>query len=135
MKGSRNSTQRSSRKTCTLVHIPFRELVEKDVQLKRLRDQYATVTAEERRRAAQWAYDSAHAETLMAQAIHERSGYHLAWHDATAPLAIDPDYAPAMLSVASLDTLARCPSTAAIVPTSSDSAAVSSVWASVPPTA
>ena len=103
MKGSRNSTQRSSRKTCTLVHIPFRELVEKDVQLKRLRDQYATVTAEERRRAAQWAYDSAHAETLMAQAIHERSGYHLAWHDATAPLAIDPDYAPAMLSVASLE--------------------------------
>jgi tetratricopeptide (TPR) repeat protein len=40
---------------------------------------------------------------LMAQAVNERDWVHPAWHDAAAPLAIDPEYAPAMLTVGSLE--------------------------------
>jgi len=87
----------------TLAEIPFRELVEKDAELKRLRAQYADVPAEQRRKAAQWANDSAHASMLMAEAVNEPDWVHPAWHDAAAPLAIDPLYAPAMLTVGSLE--------------------------------
>jgi tetratricopeptide (TPR) repeat protein len=86
-----------------LDQIPFRELVEKDPELKSLRAQYATATAEERRRAAEWAYDSAHAGMLFAQAVNEPDWIHPAGHDAAAPLAIDPEFAPAILTVSSLE--------------------------------
>lgn len=39
----------------------------------------------------------------MARAANEPDLVHPAWHDAVAPLAIDPEYAPAMLTVASLE--------------------------------
>lgn len=40
---------------------------------------------------------------LMAQATGLTDWVHPAWHDAAAPLAIDPDYAPAILTVGSLE--------------------------------
>jgi Flp pilus assembly protein TadD len=83
--------------------MPFRELVEKDAELKKLRAQHADLPAEERRKAAQWAHDSAHASMLMAQAVNEPDLVHPAWHDAAVPLAIDPEYTPAILSVGSLE--------------------------------
>jgi tetratricopeptide (TPR) repeat protein len=86
-----------------LAEIPFRELIEKDTELKELRAQYADQSVEQRRKAAQWAQDSTHASMLMAQAVKEPDWVHPAWHDAAAPLAIDPEYAPAMLTVGSLE--------------------------------
>ncbi|MFV1968588.1 MAG: hypothetical protein ACC628_24470 [Pirellulaceae bacterium] len=83
--------------------MPFRKLVEQDTKLKNLRAQYADLPAEERRMAAQLAHDSAHASMLMAQAVNKPNLVHPAWHDAAAPLAIDPEYAPAMLTVGSLE--------------------------------
>jgi tetratricopeptide (TPR) repeat protein len=87
----------------TLVKIPFRELVKKDGELKKLRAQYANLPAEQRRKAAQWAQDSAHASMLLAQAVNKPDLVHPAWHEAAAPLAIDPEYAPGMLTVGSLE--------------------------------
>jgi tetratricopeptide (TPR) repeat protein len=63
----------------------------------------ATQPAKERRIAAQWAYDSAHASMLMARALKEPEWGDSRWHDAAAPLAIDPEFAPAILTVGSLE--------------------------------
>jgi tetratricopeptide (TPR) repeat protein len=87
----------------TLAEIPFRELVEKDKELRELRTEYAGLPAEERRKAAEWALDSSQASMLLARALNEPDLVHPAWHDAAAPLAIDPEYAPAMLTVGSLE--------------------------------
>lgn len=103
-RNKKSSRQRGQRRE-TWADMPFRELIEEDAELKKLRERYADLPAEERRKAAQWAYDSAHASMLMAQAVKEKEfdWVHPAWHDAAAPLAIDPEYAPAMLTVGSLE--------------------------------
>ena len=87
----------------TLAEIPFHELVEKDAELRKLREEHADLPVEQRREAAQWAHDIAHASMLMAEAVGELDWVHPAWHDAAAPLAIDPEYAPGMLTVGSLE--------------------------------
>ena len=78
-------------------------LIEKDSELKKLRARYANLPAEQRRKAAQWAFDSAHASMLMAQAVKEFDHDRPTWHDVAVPLAIDPEFAPAMLTVGSLE--------------------------------
>ena len=83
--------------------MPFRELVRTDAELRKLRERYATRPAKERRLAAQWAYDSAHASMLMATALKEPEWGDPTWHNSVAPLAIDPEYAPAILTVGSLE--------------------------------
>ena len=102
---SRNKTSSGKRRQRreSLAEIPFRELVKKDAELKKLRADYADLPAEQRRKAAEWACDSAQASMLMAQAVNDPAWVHPAWHDVTAPLAIDPEYAPAMLAVGSLE--------------------------------
>jgi tetratricopeptide (TPR) repeat protein len=103
MRRSKTSSRKRWRRRETLAEIPFHKLVEKDAELKKLRAEYAHLPAEKRRRAAQWAHDSAHASMLMAQAVNNPDLVHPAWHDAAAPLAIDAEYAPAMLTVGSLE--------------------------------
>ena len=103
MSKSKTNLRKRRRRQETLAEIPFRELVEKDMELKNLRAQYASLPAEQRRKAAQWALDSSHASMLMAQAVNKPDLVHPAWHDAAAPLAIDSEYAPAMLTVGSLE--------------------------------
>ena len=83
--------------------MPFRELVQTNAELKKLREQYANQPAEQRRLAAQWAYDAAHASTLMATALGESDSDDQSWQGAAAPLAIDPEFAPAILTVGSLE--------------------------------
>ena len=73
------------------------------MELRHLRAQYASVSAEERRQAAQWALDSSHASMLVAEIVNKPDLVHPTWHDAAAPLAIDPEYAPALLTVGSLE--------------------------------
>ena len=86
-----------------MADIPFRELVQLDEELRALREQYISAPAEKRRSAAQWAHDHAHASMLMAQAMGAPDMVHPTWHDAAAPLAIDPNFAPAILAVGSLE--------------------------------
>ena len=100
---SKKSSRQRGQRQETLAEIPFRELVEKDAELKELRAEHADLPVEERRMAAQWAHDSAHASMLWAEAVGDLDGVHPAWHDAAAPLAIDPEFAPAMLTVGSLE--------------------------------
>ena len=103
MKRKTQPARRKSRVSPTLAEIPFRELVQTDAELRELREQYATQPAKQRRTAAQWAYDSAHASMLMATALKESDWADPSGHDAAAPLAIDPEYAPAILTVGSLE--------------------------------
>jgi tetratricopeptide (TPR) repeat protein len=102
---SRNkvTSRKRGQRQKTLAEIPFRILFEEDKELKSLRAKYASLPAEQRRAAAQWAHDSAHASMLMAHAVNKPDLVHPAWHDAAAPLAIDPEYAPAMITVGSLE--------------------------------
>lgn len=87
----------------TLTEMPFCKLVELDPALSTLRAQYAVLSANQRRQAAQWALDGAHATMLFARAADEPNLAHSEWHHAAVPLAIDPEYAPAMLTVGSLE--------------------------------
>ncbi len=103
MKKKRKTPTKRRRESPSLAEIPLRELVELDDELRSLREQYADVPAEKRRRAAEWAHDSAHAGMLFAQATGVTDMVHPAWHDAAAPLVIDPSFAPAMLTVGSLE--------------------------------
>ena len=103
MRWSKTSSRKPRQRRETLAELPFRELIERDGELKELRAQYADLPAEQRRKAAELAYDSAHASVLMGQAVNEPDWVHAAWRDAAAPLAIDPEYAAAMLSVGSLE--------------------------------
>jgi tetratricopeptide (TPR) repeat protein len=103
MKKNSQHSRRSSRPFSTLAEMPFHELVQTDPELRKLREEYATQPAEQRRMAAQWAYDSAHASMLMARALKGSDLADPSWHDAAAPLAIDPEYAPAILTVGSLE--------------------------------
>jgi tetratricopeptide (TPR) repeat protein len=103
MTRSRTTSGKRSQRQETLAEIPFRKLVEKDAELKALRAKYARLSAKQRRKAAEWAHDSAHASMLMAQFLNRPDWVHPAWHDAAAPLAIDPEYAPAMLTVGSVE--------------------------------
>lgn len=103
MKERQQRRRAKATRTPTLAEIPFRELVRKDPELKELRERYAKQPAHERRRAAQWALDSSHASSLIAQATGSRDMAHPAWHDAAAPLAIDPEFPAAMLTVGSLE--------------------------------
>jgi len=103
MSRSKMSSRQHGQRQETLAEIPFHELIERNAELKKLRVQYVNLPAEQRREAAQWAHDSAHASMLVAQAVDELDRDHPAWHDVVAPLAIDPEYAPAMLTVGSLE--------------------------------
>ncbi|MEA1952248.1 MAG: tetratricopeptide repeat protein, partial [Planctomycetota bacterium] len=87
----------------TLAEMPFHELIEKNAELRELRAQYAGLSVEQRREAAQWAHDGAHASMIFARFANKHDCGDSTWHDTVAPLAIDPEYAPAMLSVGSLE--------------------------------
>ena len=103
MKNKSQHSGRNSRTSPTLAEIPFRELVQADAELRNLRGKYATQPAKQRRIAAQWAYDSAHASMLMAKALKQSDWGDPGWRDAAAPLAIDSEFAPAILTVGSLE--------------------------------
>jgi tetratricopeptide (TPR) repeat protein len=80
----------------------FEKLLVEDQDLSALRAEYAHRPLCERRRAAEWAYDEAIANSLFTGALArlDPGGVHQAeWPPAFAALAIDPEYAPALLTV------------------------------------
>ncbi len=98
------STPRSSR--CTLHELPFDALVASDPDLSQARGHYAAQPARVRRQAADWAYHSGIADGLFTDAArHTGSVPESAtrFEPGVMALAIDPLFAPAPLTVGSLE--------------------------------
>ena len=55
MSRTTTTSSKHTRRRETLAELPFRKLVETDMELKNLRAQHAGLPAKQRRRAAQWA--------------------------------------------------------------------------------
>ncbi|MEA2039848.1 MAG: tetratricopeptide repeat protein [Thermodesulfobacteriota bacterium] len=86
--------------------VPFSVLVKEDRDLATLRREYASKPAGERRKAADWEYHSEMAGTMfndaLARAGQEGFGKSF-WPSGVVALAIDPMYAPAILTVGSIE--------------------------------
>lgn len=86
--------------------VPFRVLVKDDRKLSALRAEYASASANERRKAADWEYHSQISVDIVNNALAKsaQSGLETsAWPPGITPLAIDPLYAPAILTVGSIE--------------------------------
>ena len=85
---------------------PFSVLVKEDRDLAALRREYASKPAQGRRKAADWEYHSEMAGEIfnnaLARAGQEGFGKSF-WPAGIVPLAIDPLYAPAILTVGSIE--------------------------------
>src|SRR6266700_1627019 len=80
----------------------FATLLAEGTELSRLRAEYAQKASPKRRVAAQWAYDEDLAATLFKAALAPLQGGGFpgpSWPPGFAALAIDPEYAPALLTV------------------------------------
>jgi tetratricopeptide (TPR) repeat protein len=80
----------------------FAELLSRDPELSALRADYARKPATKRRTAAEWVYDESIGNSLFGAALARLQGERLpapGWPPGFAALAIDPDYAPALLTV------------------------------------
>jgi len=89
--------------------LPFSVLVRKDKDLLGIRSEYALKSKSERRMAADWEYHSEIAAELFSNAMtnageHEPGSSY--WSPGITALAIDPLYAPAILTVGSLEYMA-----------------------------
>lgn len=86
--------------------VPFSVLVRDDRELSALRAEYASASASERRMAADWEYHSQFSVDLVNTALARggQSGLKTSsWPSGVVPLAIDPLYAPAILTVGSIE--------------------------------
>jgi tetratricopeptide (TPR) repeat protein len=80
--------------------------ITRDSGLKSLRIKYARAAPEKRRMAAQWEYDSSMASDLFNMALLKSGAETLPqskWPPGFLALAIDPLFAPALLTVGSLE--------------------------------
>jgi tetratricopeptide (TPR) repeat protein len=85
---------------------PFKACLRRDAKLAALREEYARKPAKERRLAAQWEYDSSIAGRMFSEAL-ARAGQagpgREPWPEGVVALAIDPLFAPAILTVGSIE--------------------------------
>lgn len=84
----------------------FRASITRDSGLKSLRIEYADLAPEKRRMAAQFEYDSSMASDLFSMAVLKSGADTLPqpkWPPGFLALAIDPLFAPALLTVGSLE--------------------------------
>lgn len=85
---------------------PFSTLVKSNSELAALRRDYAARPAPERRMAADWEYHSQMANEIIGNAMAQFGKSCLgasAWPQGFVALAIDPRYAPALLTVGSIE--------------------------------
>ena len=85
---------------------PFCDLVRDDMELAALRREYASKPARERRMAADWEYHSQMATEIFndAMALAGKEGFgESIWPSGVVALAIDSLYAPAILTVGSIE--------------------------------
>ena len=90
------------RKAVTRTNQGFGELLARDPELSALRTEYALMPAAKRRMAAEWAYDESIANSLFGAALARLPGQEPPvprWPAGFAALAIDPEFAPALLTV------------------------------------
>ena len=84
----------------------FTELVEGVSELADIRREYASASPQDRLRAAEWNYDAAMADWLFSHALVQAGQEGLdrpQWPSGYAALAVDPAYAPALLTVGSIE--------------------------------
>jgi tetratricopeptide (TPR) repeat protein len=90
----------------SLLDMPFEQLIKRSPELAELRRKYSTESPKNRRQAADFAYHSEMANYLFNQAI-VRTGQEpfgqSRWPSGVEALAIDPLFAPALLTVGSLE--------------------------------
>jgi hypothetical protein len=82
--------------------VGFDELLAQDSELSGLRADYAQEPASKRREAAEWAYDESLAASLFGAAMARVHAGELPvpkWPPGFVSLAIDPEFAPALLTV------------------------------------
>ena len=102
-KQKHNSTRRPR---VTLRDMPFAQLVVSVHELAEARREYACKAPEERRAAANWAYDSGMARELFSRALPSAggdAGLDSGFESGVVALAIDPRFAPALLTVGSIE--------------------------------
>ena len=95
-----------ARQIITFDKYSFRECVKKDENLVALRAEYASKSAEERRMAADWEYHSAIAGKTFNEALARVGQAEMGepyWPVGVLSLAIDPLFAPAILTVGSVE--------------------------------
>jgi len=84
--------------------IPFSILVKEVKELSDLHNEYAKKSKKQRERAAEYQYNDSYSSTLFNRLIGEESR-DFRWTGEMVALAIDPDYAPAILTVGSQEYL------------------------------
>jgi hypothetical protein len=97
---------KSAKRKPTFHELPFSQLIKRDVPLAQLRQSYAGYAAKARREAADWAYHASSASDLFDRAL-ARTGQAPPvaddWPPGIEALAIDPTFAPALLTVGSIE--------------------------------
>ncbi len=83
--------------------VPFSRLVEESEELSRLRREYEKKPAMERRRTADYLYHSFIAESIIREVMPLEDDSSLSLPGEVIALAIDPTYAPAILTVGSYE--------------------------------
>ncbi|MCP4604141.1 MAG: tetratricopeptide repeat protein [Proteobacteria bacterium] len=86
----------------TIQEKPFRELLRLDKELSEARRDYANKTPKDRRMEADFVYHKGSADRLFGVALG-RNDSEDPWRADVLALAIDPNYAPAILTVGSLE--------------------------------
>jgi len=95
----------------TLEDMPFQRLIKEDSDLAETRQKYKSMLAKERQKAAEWAYDSELATEMFNMTLlrmPDHNGFTFPVGQGPCPgavlaLAIDPTFAPALLSIASVE--------------------------------
>jgi tetratricopeptide (TPR) repeat protein len=86
--------------------LPFSQLVQRDERLAEIHRAYASRTAKERRDAADWAYHASSATDIFNRSLarlSQESPFAEGWPTGIEALAIDPTFAPALLTVGSVE--------------------------------
>ena len=97
-------------KAATHTKQSFAELLSRDPELSAVRVEYARKPEAERRAAAEWAYDEGLANSLFGAALarlESKPAPAPRWPPGFAALAIDPEFAPALLTVGCYDLSAN----------------------------
>jgi len=84
----------------------FTELVEGETELAEIRRSYASKSRKERAQAADWSYHAGMASSLFNRALARAGQEGIGsddWPEGYVALATDPDYAPALLTVGSIE--------------------------------
>jgi len=89
----------------TFKNVPFSRLIKEAEELTQLRHDYALKSEEKRRAAADFKYHSSIASRMFAATVGQPSPQDSRWPIEVVALAIDPQYAPALVTVGSYEYL------------------------------